>query len=208
VPSEYVISGSGYRSAAVLVNPSDSPQILELRLIGSGSGSSVFLEVPPRRGAALDIGGLFGTVADMGVRGAVEVRVTRGAGVLGSVWIRSEDHRIMAGLPLVPPSGTAGFIFPQLAQAQGYWTGLSLANGGASAVSVTVEAFDSEGTSLGREVRDLAGGACRIGLLDEWIRNTLGVPSGRVEVRSTGPIWAAEIFGADTLSFMAAVPGR
>lgn len=113
----------------------------------------------------------------------------------------------MAALPLEAPSSSP-FVFPHLAQAQGCWTGISLANPGVSPCDVTVEAMNSRGILLGTYAVRLEPGENNAGLINQWIGSTTGLSSGRVEVRFTGPLLAAEIFGSDTLSFIASVPGR
>jgi len=73
---------------------------------------------------------------------------------------------------------------------------------------VSVEALDAEGRSLGTYEADLGPGEQRVSLLYQWIQATIGVMSGRIELRSVFPLLATEIFGSDNLSFMTAVPGK
>jgi len=113
----------------------------------------------------------------------------------------------MAAMPLEAAS-VATYRFPQLAQAQGFWTGMSLTNPGDTPTEVSVTAYDAAGVQVGTYTARLAAGETRTGLLFEWIRTTQGLAAGRVEVRSTTSVVAAQIFGSDTLSFIAAVPGR
>jgi hypothetical protein len=113
---------------------------------------------------------------------------------------------MMAALPL--ETAATVFTFPQLAQGQGYWTGLSITNTRDTDNSVTVEALDAEGHSLGNFSANLRHGEQRVGLLYQWIPFTIGVTAGRVETRSSMPLLATEIFGSDALSFMTAVPGK
>ena len=89
-----------------------------------------------------------------------------------------------------------------------YWTGLSIANAGAETADVAVEALDEQGRSLGTYNIELPPGRQETQLLYQWIPGTLGLSSGRVEIRSTAPVLATEIFGSDALSFITAVPGK
>ena len=204
----YVLSGGGYRSQAVLVNPSAEFQTVECSLLCPTTSGPVTIELPPRSAISADTASLFGlTSGTTPVGGALRIDVKRGLGVHGSVWLRSDDFRIMAALPL-EPLGSNTMTFPHLAQAQGYWTGMSLANPGASAADVVVEAVSTAGTSIGKYAVRLSPGEVKAGLIYQWIPSSLGLSAGRIEVRSTAPILAAEIFGSDTLSFMAAIPKR
>jgi len=125
-----------------------------------------------------------------------------------AVWIRSEDYRIMAALPL-ESGGSKSYVFSQLAQAQGYWTGMSISNPGSGACDVTMEALDTSGSSVGTHtIPNLKPGETKVGLIYEWIRSTLGMSSGTVKVSATAPVLVAEIFGNDSLTFMASVPGK
>jgi hypothetical protein len=72
----------------------------------------------------------------------------------------------------------------------------------------TVEALDADGQSLGKFTVDLAPGEQRVALLYKWIPSTFGLAAGRVEIRSAGLLLAAEIFGNDDLSFIAAISGK
>lgn len=207
----YAPMGAGYRSQANLANPSGEVQQVEMRLISGSAARWVTLELPAYSSVTAELGALFGGTdwggSSTSIGGAVEVRVARGSGILGGLWIRSEDDRTMATMPLEAAPTTA-YHFPQLAQAQGYWTGMSLTNPGSTPAEVSVEAFDAAGVQVGIYMLRLAAGETRTGLLFEWIRSTQGLAAGRVEVRSTTPVVAAQIFGSDTLSFIAAVPGR
>lgn len=208
----YVLMGCNYQSQIALVNPENEPQIATLRFFGSVRPDPITIQIEPRSAISADamtLLGLGGSSSSGGcITGAMTVAVSQGAGLVGNVWIRSEDYTLMAALPMEAP-GAVSFSFPQLAQAQGYWTGMSLANPGATPVTVTVEALDASGTSLGtRSFPALAPGENQVGLIYQWIAGTLGYSSGRIEVRASAPVFATEIFGSDRLWFMAAVPGR
>ena len=73
---------------------------------------------------------------------------------------------------------------------------------------VTIEALDADGSAIGSHDFQLQPGEVRIGLIQQLIQATLGTTGGHVKIRSTAPVLAAEIFGSDSQSFMAAVPGN
>ena len=202
----YVLWGEGYETEAILVNPSGESLDVVLRLFGAVVAGPVRLQLAPESEVVLKLSEAFGGLGSGLVRGSLGISVSGESGILGSVWLRSTDYRIMAALPLESP-GTR-VIFPQLAQGQGYWTGLSMTNANGIANHVVVEALDAEGRSLGAYEVDLAPGEQRVALLYEWIPATRGMTAGRVEIRSAAPLLTAEIFGADNLSFMTAVPGK
>lgn len=202
----HVVWGEGYETEAVLLNPSDESTAVELQLSGSGAYDPVRLILPPWAGLNLKLGEAFGRPGNALVRGWLSISVTAGSGILGSVWLRSADYTIMAALPLETPD--TSFLFPHLAQGQGFWTGLSIANAETAPNHVWVEALDADGRTLGAFEADLAPGEQSVALLYQYIPATVRVAAGRVEVRSTGPLLATEIFGSDTLSFLMAVPGN
>jgi hypothetical protein len=202
----YVLWGGGYETEAVLVNPSAASVGVELRLFGSTVADPVRLHLAPESEVVLKLSEVFGGAGDNLVVGSVWITASGGSGILGSAWLHSTDFRIMAALPLDVPD--THILFPQLAQGQGFWTGLSITNTGAAANHVQVAALDADGRSLGTCEIDLGPGEQRVSLLYQWIRATIGVMAGRIEIRSTAPLLAAEIFGSDNLSFMTAVPGR
>jgi hypothetical protein len=176
--------------------------------LGSGDRAPVTLALPPLAAVEVDISELFGTISEtFQVQGSVLVSVIQGQGILGSLWLRTEDFKLMAALTLERRDSTS-FSFPQLAQAQGYWTGISIANPGVNPCTAVVEARDDAGSLVGACTVQLNAGEVQVGLVWQWIRSTLGVSSGRVNVNCSGALIAAEIFGSDSLSFMAAVPGR
>lgn len=201
----YFVVGGGYRSQAVLINPTNESQTVQLHYSLSGVPAATTVTFAGMGSVMVDLGGLTG---DRQVSGAVEVIGSSGSGVLGSIWIRSEDYRIMAALPL-ESIGSRSYVFPQLAQAQGYWTGISIANPGSVACDVTIEALDTSGSSVGTHtIPNLRPGETTVGLIYEWIRSTLGMSSGTVKVSATAQVLVAEIFGNDALTFMASVPGK
>ena len=208
----YASLGCLYRNQIMLLNPSQQAQKATLRLLGVAQAAPVTVEVPPLAVVSAEAGALFG-ITGSGSSGSciasgITVSVTEGSGVVGSLLLHSENMEITTASPLDTPAAQV-FSFPQLAQAQGYWTGLSITNSGAAAVNVTVEALDAAGVSLGvRELQGMQPGETRVSLIYQWIPATAGLSSGRIEVRATGPVLATEIFGSDTLSFMAAVPGK
>lgn len=156
--------------------------------------------------AAIDLGGNLPSSDPVG--GAVQVSVSSGAGVIGSIWIRTDDYRTMAALSL-ESGGATSYVFPQLAQAQGYWTGMAITNPGSAACDVTIEALDSNGAAVGNyPIKNLQPGETKVGLIYQWIPATLGMSSGSVRVVAASPVLAAEIFGNDSLTLMASVPGK
>jgi len=202
----YVLWGGGYETEAVLVNPSAGSVSVELRLLGPAAADPVRFALAPESAAVLKLSEVFGIRAGNLVTGSVWITASGGTGILGSAWLRTTDYRSMAALPLEVP-GTH-VQFPQVAQGQGFWTGLSITNVGTAANHVSLEALDAEGRSLGTYEADLGPGEQRVSLLYQWIRATIGVMAGRIEIRSSAPLLATEIFGSDNLSFMTAVPGK
>jgi spore germination protein YaaH len=202
----YIVQGGGYETEIVLVNPSPEALEMELRLSGEAASSPVQIQLPPASGRIYALREVFNVVGDAMVRGVLNIHVLSGPGVIGSAWVHSTDYRVMTALPLETCNTT--FLFPHIAQAQGYWTGLSITNAGDTVNRTTVEALDADGQSLGQFTVDLAPGEQRVALVYQWIPSTFGMTEGRLAIRSSGPLLAAEIFGNTDLSFIAVVPGK
>jgi hypothetical protein len=206
----YVPVSNYYRSLAALVNPTNAPQSVQLRWIGGGSSGPLNMDLPANSGLSVDLPVLMGIAypgAGTPVSGAVQIAVLNGPGVLGYLLIRSEDFRLMAALPL-ESGGAPVHLFPQLAQAQDYWTGISLANPAEVFSDVTVTAYNSQGITVGSYARRLSPGELHLGLLFQWIAKSMGLSTGWIEVRSSNPVLASEIFGSEALSFINAISGR
>jgi hypothetical protein len=202
----YIVQGRGYETEIALVNPSHEALEMELRLSGEAASSSIQIQLPPASGRIYALREVFGVVGDDMVRGVLTIHVLSGPGVIGSAWVRSTDYRIMTAMSLETSNTT--FLFPHIAQAQGYWTGLSITNAADAVNRTTVEALDADGQSLGQFTVDLAPGEQRVALVYQWIPSTFGMTEGRLVIRSAGPLLAAEIFGNTDLSFIAVVPGK
>ncbi len=202
----YFVIGGGYQSRVVLVNPTSESQSAALHYTLGGATIDQPVYFGGAGAVSIDLGS--GNIAGEALRqGSVSVG-SSGAGILGSIWMRTAGSGMMAALPL-EAGGAQSYVFPQIAQTQGYWTGMSVSNPGIVKTDVTIEALDSTGTSVGTyRMLDLKPGETRVGLIYEWIRSTLGMNSGTVKVSAAGPVLVAEIFGNDALTFMASVPGR
>ena len=202
----YVVQGGGYETESVLVNPSSEALEAELRLSGESSSGPVTIKLPPASARVFLLHEIFDISADATVRGVLRIQVPDGRELAGSAWLRSTDYQSMTALPLENPN--TDFMFPYVAQAYGYWTGLSITNAGNTMNQTTVQALDADGQFIGEFTIDLAPGEQRVVLLYQWIPATLGLTGGRVEIHSAGPLLAAEIFGRSAFPYIAAVPGK
>ncbi len=201
----YVPAGSGYCGLSSLVNPGSTALTVEISRATGAPAPSILWKIPPNTGVRADLTALFPPGTDESA--AIALRVTQGDGLIGNLLILSQDGRRMTALPL-EPGPSSHFLFPHLAQSQGFWTGVSLANPEKEPVETVLEAFDGGGLSLGKASQALNPGERKTGLVHQWIKASAGISSGRLEIRASRPFLAAEIFGSDSLSFIAAVAGR
>jgi hypothetical protein len=201
--------GAPFRTRLNVVNVGDSSAAVTLTVM-SDAGDP--LAGPIAAGVlasgahlTLDAASFFNFVA--ATQGSLKITAPAGAKLLGNVVFSDGDPQngrleFGAALPLVG-SGISSFMFSQIAQGQGFYTGLAfLAPEGAE---IKLEAFDQQGVSVGRGSVALPAGGRRVSLLDALIPETHGQERGYVMVTATRPVVGFELFGASDGRFLASV---
>ena len=128
-------------------------------------------------------------------------------GPVGYVEIGTTDGILLSA---VPAQGTAysDLFFSQIADGAGYYTGIALLNPNSSSSNVAIEAFNLQGQSVGRTVVTLLAGERRSRLLTELFQGYTGQFGGYIRVSATRPIYAVQLFGSQSLTFLANVPAQ
>ena len=163
------------------------------------------VELAPGRHFSADLHDFFGLEQ---AQGYIRVSAPAGSKLLGNVLFGDGDPtagllHFGAALPL-SVSGSTSFVFPHVAQGNGYYTGVAfLAPGGAR---LKADVYDASGRKAGSASLDLAPNL-RIASLLEWlIPETAGQVGGYIEVTSDRPVIGFELFGTTDGKVLSAVP--
>ncbi|PYV11544.1 MAG: hypothetical protein DMG07_18940 [Acidobacteria bacterium] len=201
--------GIPFRTRLNVVNVGDSSAAVTITVMSDAgdvlAGPSSAGVLVPGAHLTLDAASFFDFAA--ATEGSLMITAPAGAKLLGNVVFGDGDPQnggleFGAALPLVGP-GLSSFMFAQIAQGQGFYTGLAfLAPEGAE---IKLEAFDPQGVSVGRGSVSLPAGGRRVSLLDALIPETHGQVRGYVMVTATRPVIGFELFGASDGRFLAAV---
>lgn len=128
-------------------------------------------------------------------------------GLVGSVELQLFAGKAMTTL-VAQAQGSSEILFSHVAEGVGLSTGLALLNAGESDTMVSIEVFTSSGELvrsgvflLGSRIRDAR-------LLSEFFPDFPELIGGYIKVRSDQPIIALELFFADNLELVSAVPAQ
>jgi len=125
--------------------------------------------------------------------------------LVGSVRFSSADGYGSAALPLfLPPSGQ--FIFSQVAQAQGFFTGVAMMNPNAQSAEFTLEVFRQNGALVGSHAGSLEPGEKISRLVYQLVPASGGQVGGYVRVSSDLPLVSFSLFGTDDGLSLSAIP--
>jgi len=105
-------------------------------------------------------------------------------------------------------SGYSDVSFSHIANGAGSFTGLTLMNAGLQASSVTVDAFDSQGSPADTATLTLAPNTGWSGLLSQLLPGTDAQTGGRVHITASARILATEIWGSTSTGALAVVPAQ
>ncbi len=129
-----------------------------------------------------------------------------GSGIIGDVIFGDPaSMNFAASLPLQTQTFRQA-IFSQVANANGYFTGLALFNPSQQAATITVDVYSEKGTTTGRFTTQLNPKSRISRLLTEMVPESTGQMRGFVLLSSTQPLIAQQLFGDTGMVFLSAVP--
>ncbi len=128
-------------------------------------------------------------------------------GIVGDGEIHSFSGRAMTTIP-IQGSSTQRFVFSHVAQGSGISTGLSFLNPGSETATVQVDIFNTQGVLLDDLSLTVGGSKRVVGLLGDLFSGLPDFSGGYIRVSSDQNIIGLEIFFADNLDFMSAVPAQ
>lgn len=204
--SAQLASLTGFFTSVKLVNTSGQAITATLRATdeaGNPLASAVQRNIAAGGTLESDAHTLFGWSATEVKVGSLVVE-SSAAGLLGDVVFGdSAKFTTAAALPLQTQKITRG-IFSQVANLAGLFTGVALYNPGTLPAEVTIRVYSEQGSKTGEKNLTLQSGERTSKLLTDWMTSTAGQVRGYVEVRSTQPLIAQQLFGSATL--LSAVP--
>lgn len=195
-------------------NPNDSPVQVQLRandergalIAGAGVVNPVTVVIPGRGQYNATASETFRLTGSQAISGYVTAQVTGGiGGILGNLLFGTTSGTAVAALP-VQTRSSGSFVFSQVAQVTGLFTGLTLLDTDPVAASVKTEVFSATGLSLGSRTETFQPAEKKARIISDIVAGALGQAGGFIQVNSTRPIAGFELFGSSTLSFLASVP--
>ena len=204
--------GVHFNTRLNLVNVGPSDASVSVQLYDDRGNPLPGVDLPvrdlPRGGhLSMDIESYF-RLSGRTVQGSIAVTGSPGAKLIGNVVFGdgnpvTDSLDFAAALPL-RGRGETSFVFSQVAQAQGFYTGVAfLAPGGAE---LQIEVFRQDGTVAGRHSAVLDPGERLVSILEHLIPGTAQQVGGYVKVSCSNPVIAFELFGAQDGEFLSAVP--
>ena len=181
------VVGDVYSSTLTLANVAGVPHNLSISFAGTSVTTRIeangTLRLPIGRAAAMagavrvDVGSIFGSDAPSLV-GVLDI--DNGA-----------DPVTMGARP-----AAMDFLFPQVANGDGLFTGLALATGD-NAAMITIEVYGANGGPPQSATVTLDANQQLARLLSEFVSGVSSQLGGYIHIRSDQPIWAWEIYGSD-----------
>ena len=211
----HLVAQGGYDSSITLVNPDSVPQIVAITaeaLAVNGTAQTlpsvtVQRTIPPHGRMSESVAQMFNLPAIGLITGQIRYAVdATSSGLVGYVDYGTTDGAVLASV--APQSnGYSDFLFAQLADGLGFYTGLAILNANDGPANITLDTFDSTGRRTGSSVFTLQPGERRARLFRELLPNFSQV-GGYAHLTSTRPVLTYEIFGSVQSKFLANVPAR
>jgi len=187
------IVGSGYSSVLSVANVLSLAQDITVTF----GTTTATLRLEGNSATRVSIGDLLHLPPATLTMGALRVAAGQGLfGGAGPALIGVLDIENTKGLLTIGarPAAT-NIVFPHVAQGNGLFTALALANGNSKA-SVTIEIYHAAGGTPRTATVTLEANQQQARMISEFIPNFTAQVGGYIRVRSDQPIWAWEIYGS------------
>jgi hypothetical protein len=175
---------------------------------GSTLGQPLTVELRDGESLRESVIDLFGLPASSSVQsGWIEITADR-PGLLGSAEIQAFDGEALSAVPLQPVQNSK-VVFPHVAQALGFSSGLAIVNAEAQPAEVTIELREKD-TRLVGTIGPVAiqPGHRLIGTIPELFPGAGALLGGTIKVLSDRPLTTLELFYTDDLRLLSAVPSQ
>ena len=210
-------SGGQYLTELTIVNTSETmtAEIALTPLDNSGSpiSSPVTVKIGPRAQLIRTVASLFPDLGSGLATGSIRAEISTVAhgpfvvapGLAGAVRFVNVDGSASAALPLVPRR-TNDFVFSQVAQKNGWFTGVALLNPGTKPAVFKLDVFRADGTIAGSYSSELGPGERISSLLEQLVAASAGQAGGYVRVTSDENLTGFSLFGSSDLRSLSAIP--
>jgi len=199
----HVIAGGGYGTRLKLVNLSSNTQNVLLTFNGLTVQRSILGN--GRLDESLDQ--IFNIGANAVATGYLRITAD-GVGVVGFVELNSSSGRLLT-TEAISVEADLQHVFSQLAQGNGYWTGLALYNPETGTAIITLEVNSPTGANIASRTLTIGSDQRVTGLLSDFFPNLGDQSAGSVRVVSDRGIYSLEIISSaagSPANFMANIP--
>lgn len=180
------IVGAGYSSILTIANTAGAQQTVAISL---GSANTT-LSINANAVVRTSISDLLHIPQDVFIAGPVRVNAGS-APVFGVLDIANQNDS--AVMPARPPESS--FILLNVANGNGFFTGLAFATGTAAA-NATIEVHDADGGLVSSSTITLGANQQLSRLLSELVPAAVNQVGGYIRIHSDQPVWLWEIFGS------------
>ena len=189
-----------------VINVSDGERTVRFAAIGPDGGALVEpFQIVFQPGEALEQ-----DAADLlGIAGPAEGSLhlmASGDGIIGDAVFGNPEELSYAAALLLQNQRFLEAVFSQVANLEGFFTGLALYFPGPGTAQVTIEVISAAGVKTGEITLQLEAGVRLSELLVDLIASTAGQVGGLILIRSDKGLVAQELFGTSGLSLLSAVP--
>lgn len=191
-------------SQVALANIGSGPASITVTAFGS-TGSALASNRLSLAAGARYFGGPGGLVGGTLPSGSAYLQVSANQKLIGYDLFRTTDNRVITGVKAAA-TGLRTFYFSHVAANSTWWTGLVLVNRAARSASVTMTAYDQNGTSLGtaQNFTAIGGGAKKVDVVENFFSDG-SLPTGTawLKVEASQLLVGFELFGTKNFSQLA-----
>ncbi len=211
----HLASQAGYTTRLALVNYSNTEQVVRitadgLEANGTSIGPAVTVEkrIPAYGRLEQTADSLFSLTGNALITGYIRWD-TQGTtrGFVGYLDYGTNDGVLLSAVPAQSTS-YSDLFFSHIAQGAGYFTGLAFLNPNTQTSSITIDAYNPDGQRVGSTTVTLAAGQRRSRLMNELFPDLQLQLGGYVRVSASRPVFAFELFGSPSLTFLANVAAQ
>src|SRR5262249_378982 len=206
-------SDTGLTSTLVLVNYGNSSQTVSLaagitdlkgKTDGSLSVQTVKQTLAPNQRIEARLDQLFGFNTQKSIAGYVSFDTQSEGGLYAYLESKTRDGMLTAITPR--EQGYSDISFSQLSNGVDFYTGLTLVNAGSQTSSITIDAFNPDGSLSDTAPISLASNSRWTGFLSDLLSGTQDQIAGRIHITASSPILASEIVGSISTGALGVVP--
>ena len=195
----------GFDPVLVLTNPTTSPVTARVTLFadtGAAVASARSFTIPANGSISADAVSIAQRPVTPTVNGWLRIE-SQSTALNG--YLILDGGRAMTAIPFQTDAFDR-MIYPQMSETADLYTGLVFVNTGATPAKLNISLVRADGTTFAEQNLDIPANSKYSGLLHDIISDAAGKSSGYVVVRSSQPIYAAGILGANNRAFVASMP--